>query len=76
MREIAARANLGVGTVYRHFPSRADLIAAVFRREMEACADAATMLAAQHDPFEALALWMQRFATFFATKRGLAGALH
>ena len=76
MREIAARAGLGVGTVYRHFPSRADLIAAVFRREMDACADAAKTLAEQHGPFEALALWMQRFAAFFATKRGLAGALH
>ena len=76
VREIAARANLGVGTVYRHFPSRADLIAAVFRREMDACADAAAMLAEQHTPFDALALWMQRFAAFFATKRGLASALH
>ena len=76
VREIATRANLGVGTVYRHFPSRADLVAAVFRREMDACADAATTLAEQHTPFEALALWMQRFAAFFTTKRGLAGALH
>lgn len=76
VREIAAQAGLGVGTVYRHFPSRADLITAVFRREINACADAATTLAEQHAPFEALALWMQRFAAFFATKRGLAGALH
>ncbi|WP_217430292.1 TetR/AcrR family transcriptional regulator [Sphingomonas bacterium] len=76
VREIAARANLGVGTVYRHFPSRADLIAAVFRREMDACADAAATLAEQQAPFDALAMWMQRFAAFFATKRGLAGALH
>lgn len=76
VREIAVRAGLGIGTVYRHFPSRADLIAAVFRREMDACADAAATLAEQHPPFEALAMWMQRFAAFFATKRGLAGALH
>ena len=76
VREIATRAGLGLGTVYRHFPSRADLVAAVFRREMDTCADAATTLAEQHAPFDALAAWMQRFAAFFATKRGLASALH
>lgn len=76
VREIAAKAGLGVGTLYRHFPRRSDLIAAVFRREIDACADAATALARQHGPFDALARWMQRLAAFFATKRGFAGALH
>jgi AcrR family transcriptional regulator len=76
VREIAEKAGVGVGTVYRHFPRRADLIAAVFRREMDACADAAPILAAECEPFEALANWMQRFAAFVATKRGLAKALH
>ena len=76
VREIAERAGVGVGTVYRHFPRRADLIAAVFRREMDACADAAPILAAECEPFEALANWMQRYAAFVATKRGLAEALH
>lgn len=76
VREIAERAGVGVGTVYRHFPQRADLIAAVFRREIDACADAAPTLAAQHDPGEALARWMQRYAAFIAAKRGLATALH
>jgi AcrR family transcriptional regulator len=76
VREIAEQAGVGVGTVYRHFPRRADLIAAVFRREMDACADAAPILAAEHEPFEALANWMQRYAAFVATKRGLAKALH
>ena len=76
VREIAARAGVGVGTVYRHFPQRADLIAAVFRREIDACADAAPVLAAEHGPGEALALWMQRYAAFIGTKRGLASALH
>jgi AcrR family transcriptional regulator len=75
VREIAAKAGVGVGTVYRHFPHRADLVAAVFRREIDACADAAAMLTAEHGPGEALARWMQRFAVFIATKRGLAGAL-
>ena len=76
IRDIASRAGLGVGTVYRRFPQRSDLIAAVFRREIDACADAAAQLAADHEPFDALKRWMQRLSAFFATKRGLAGALH
>ena len=76
VREIAEKAGVGVGTLYRHFPQRADLIAAVFRREIDACADAASALAAEHAPGEALARWMQRFADFIAAKRGLASALH
>lgn len=75
IRDIAARAGLGVGTVYRRFPQRSDLIAAVFRREIDECGDAAAGLAADHEPFEALKRWMQRLSVFFATKRGLAGAL-
>jgi AcrR family transcriptional regulator len=76
VREVAERAGVGVGTVYRHFPQRSDLVAAVFRREIDACADAAPILAAEHDPGEALAGWMQRYAAFVAAKRGLAKALH
>ena len=76
VRQIADKAGVGLGTLYRHFPQRADLIAAVFRREMDACADAAPILAAEHPPFEALALWLQRYADFVGTKRGLAKALH
>lgn len=76
MREIAARAGVGVGTIYRHFPQRSDLIAAVFRLEVDACADAAPALAAEREPVEALACWMRRYADFIATKRGLAAALH
>ena len=76
IRKIAEKAGVGVGTVYRHFPQRSDLIAAVFRREIDACADAAPVLAAEHKPGEALARWMQRYAAFIAAKRGLAKALH
>ncbi|RTL50906.1 MAG: TetR/AcrR family transcriptional regulator [Bradyrhizobiaceae bacterium] len=76
VREIADQAGVGIGTLYRHFPQRADLIAAVFRREMDACADAAETIAAEHRPFEALANWLQRYAVFVGTKRGLANALH
>jgi len=76
VREIAQEAGVGIGTIYRHFPQRSDLIVAVFRREVDACADAATVLAAEYEPGEALARWMQRYVDFIAAKRGLAAALH
>ncbi|KPV49317.1 TetR family transcriptional regulator [Kouleothrix aurantiaca] len=76
VREIAARAGVGIGTLYRRFPQRSDLIVAVFRQQVDACADAAPLLAADHQPAEALALWLQRYVDFIATKRGLASALH
>jgi AcrR family transcriptional regulator len=76
VREIAEKAGVGVGTIYRHFPQRSDLVAAVFRREIDACADAASALAAEHEPGEALSRWTQRYVDFIAAKRGLAKALH
>jgi AcrR family transcriptional regulator len=76
VREIAARAGVGIATVYRHFPQRADLVAAVFRREVDDCAAAAPALAREHAPGEALARWLRRYTSFIATKRGLAAALH
>jgi AcrR family transcriptional regulator len=76
VRAIAEKAGVGVGTVYRHFPQRSDLIKAVIRREVDACVDAASGLAAAHEPGEALASWMQRLVDLVATKRGLGAALH
>ncbi|WP_046212427.1 TetR/AcrR family transcriptional regulator [Paenibacillus wulumuqiensis] len=76
VREIAEQAGVGVGTVYRHFPQRSNLIEAVFRQEVDACADAAEELSAQYEPGEALSRWMQRYVDFIAAKRGLAAALH
>ncbi|MBV1945938.1 TetR/AcrR family transcriptional regulator [Streptomyces sp. BV129] len=76
VRQITARAGVGAGTLYRHFPQRSDLIAAVFRHEVDACADTAPALAAEHEPVEALRLWLLRFTHFIATKRGLSAALH
>ncbi|MBV1703115.1 MAG: TetR/AcrR family transcriptional regulator [Hyphomicrobiales bacterium] len=76
VRDIASRAGVGIGTVYRHFPQRADLIAAVFWQEIERCAAAADKLAAEHAPFDALRLWMHEFVDLASTKRGLAQALH
>ena len=76
VREIAEKAGVGIGTIYRHFPRRSDLIVAVFRREVDACADAAGVLASEREPGEALARWMQRYVDFISAKRGLAAALH
>jgi len=76
VREIAAKAGVGVGTVYRHFPQRSDLIKAVIRREVDDCVETASRLAAAHEPGEALASWMQRLVDLVATKRGLGPALH
>ncbi|HEY6629834.1 MAG TPA: helix-turn-helix domain-containing protein [Rhizobiaceae bacterium] len=76
VRDIAERAGVGVGTLYRHFPQRSDLIVAVFRKEVDACAAAAATLADQYEPGEALERWLDRFIEFVAAKRGLSAALH
>ena len=76
VRQVATRAGVGVGTLYRHFPTRAALVAAVFRREVDACAAEAAPLAAGLPPGDALAAWLRRYTRFLATKRGLAAALH
>ncbi len=76
VREIAERAGVGLGTVYRHFPQRSDLIVAVFQTQVDACAEAASVLASKYEPDEALARWMQRYVDFITAKRGLAAALH
>src|SRR6187399_2420773 len=70
VREIASQAGVGVGTFYRHFPERSDLVAAVFRREVDACAAEAAALAAKHEPGEALVKWLERYTHFIATTRG------
>jgi AcrR family transcriptional regulator len=75
-KEIADLAGVGVGTLYRHFPQRSDLVKAVFQREVDACADAAQALTAAVEPAEALTRWLRRYTEFVATKRGLAAALH
>jgi AcrR family transcriptional regulator len=76
VREIAERAGVGLGTVYRHFPQRSDLIVAVFQSNVDACADAAPALAKEHPPITALSLWMERYVDFIGTKLGLSKALH
>lgn len=77
IREIAAKAGVGMGTVYRHFPTRADLVVAVYRHQVEACAEAGPALLADTDsPLAALRQWVDLFVDFLVTKHGLANALH
>jgi AcrR family transcriptional regulator len=76
VRDIAARAGVGMGTIYRHFPTRADLIVAVYRHQVEACAEAGpALLASSGTPHAALAQWIEKFVDFLVTKHGLAAAL-
>jgi AcrR family transcriptional regulator len=76
VRDIAARAGVGVGTIYRHFPTRADLIVAVYQHQVEACAEAGPVLLANSStPHAALARWINLFVDFLITKHGLAAAL-
>ena len=76
IREIAGRAGVGLGTVYRHFPTRADLIVAVYRHQVDECAAAGpVLLASASSPAAALRAWIDRFVDFLVTKHGLPEAL-
>ena len=76
VRDIAARAGVGMGTIYRHFPTRADLIIAVYRHQVDACAEAGpALLASSSTPHAALTRWISLFVDFLVTKHGLAAAM-
>jgi AcrR family transcriptional regulator len=76
VRDIATRAGVGVGTIYRHFPTRADLIAAVYRHQVEACAQAGpNLLRDKASAVDALMAWVDQFIDFLVTKHGLASAM-
>ena len=65
-----------MGTIYRHFPTRADLVIAVYRHQVEACADAGpALLANSSTPHAALTRWIDLFVDFLITKHGLAAVL-
>lgn len=76
LEDIARAAGVGVGTLYRHFPTREALVFGVYSREVELLADSAREYAAELPPAEALREWMRRFVQYAATKRGLVDMLH
>lgn len=73
--EIARRAGVGMGTLYRHFPTRDALVWALYSQEVDALDVAADQLLAALPPDEALGKWMQRLVDFITAKRGLAAAV-
>lgn len=75
LEQIARDAGLGIGTLYRHFPSRDVLIEAIYRQETDALVDAATRLQSAHPPVAALREWLLLFVDFLAVKKGMAEVL-
>jgi len=76
VRSIAVRAGVSTATIYRHFPTRADLIAAVYQHQVEALAEAGpVLLEERNDALDALEQWVDLFVDFLVTKQGLAAVL-
>jgi AcrR family transcriptional regulator len=75
LEEIARRAGVGIGTLYRHFPTREAVVEAVYRREVEQLADAVPQLLEASPAAEALHKWMHLFVDYIATKRLIAPSL-
>jgi AcrR family transcriptional regulator len=75
LEAVARRAGVGIGTLYRHFPTREALFEAVYRREVEQLADLAVQLKAEVAPAEALRRWLRSNVEFVATKKGMSAAL-
>ncbi|MFI6424137.1 TetR/AcrR family transcriptional regulator [Promicromonospora sp. NPDC050880] len=75
LERVARAAGVGIGTLYRHFPTREDLVEAVYGAELDAVAASAAELLGQLPPDQALRAWMDRYAAFVATKRGMLDTL-
>jgi AcrR family transcriptional regulator len=75
LEAVARTAGVGIGTLYRHFPTREALFEAVYRREVQQLADLAEQLKQETKPIEALRQWMRSNVKFVATKKGMSAAL-
>lgn len=75
LEAVAARAGVGIGTLYRHFPNRDALVAAAYRHEVDELCATATDLVASLPGDQALRAWAERFADYIATKRAMGNAL-
>src|SRR5271154_6427647 len=75
LEAVARRADVGIGTLYRHFPTRESLFEAVYRREVQQLADLAEHLKSEAAPVEALRRWLRSNVEFVATKKGMSAAL-
>jgi AcrR family transcriptional regulator len=76
MNEIAKRAGVGAGTLYRHFPTREDLILAVYRHDMQELADSVDEFLTRQSPLDAFTTWFETLAAYIRIKHGLDQALH
>jgi AcrR family transcriptional regulator len=76
LNEIAKRAGVGPGTLYRHFPSRQALILAVYRRDVQRLVDSVPDVLATHPPLDAFRTWFHTLADYIRVKHGLGEALH
>jgi AcrR family transcriptional regulator len=76
MNEIAKRAGVGAGTLYRHFPTREELILAVYRHDMQKLADSVDELLKTYSPLDAFVTWFETLAAYIRIKHGLDQALH
>lgn len=75
LEDIAREAGVGIGTLYRHFPTREHLVEAVYRREVDLLCQAANDLAGTLPPDEALEQWLRHLVSYAATKRGMMASL-
>src|ERR1041384_667429 len=75
LEAVAKRAGVGIGTLYRHFPTREALFEAVYRREVEQLSELAEQLKNEAEPVEALRRWLRSNVEFVATKKGMSAAL-
>jgi AcrR family transcriptional regulator len=75
LEAVARQAGVGIGTLYRHFPTREDLFEAVYRREVEQLSELAEQLKSEPSPTEALRHWLRSTVQFVATKKGMMAAL-
>jgi len=69
LEQVAKKAEVGIGTLYRHFPTRLDLLEAVYREEVDGLRQASERLSADHPPLEALERWLEVFVDYAATKK-------
>jgi AcrR family transcriptional regulator len=69
LEQVARQAGVGIGTLYRHFPTRLDLLEAVYRDEVDVLRETAEKVVPNHAPAEALELWLEAFVDYAATKR-------
>lgn len=75
LEAVARKAGVGIGTLYRHFPTREALFEAVYRREVQQLSELAEQLKSEADPVEALRRWLRSNVEFVATKKGMSAAL-